>query len=145
MRPFFINNFASASVCARLETRGSSNVTDFLSGSATVLPYVDFLMDLPLPRVHFRFRRFGSTRTRLVFFFAMTLAVGARSEVPPISTTGAQRLTCPFRSRHHSCYWRTIVDSYLAPKRAEFTELLPKQLGRDPRSLVFELPNPSYS
>ena len=34
MRPFSIKSFASASVCARLETRSSSNVTGLLSGSA---------------------------------------------------------------------------------------------------------------
>src|SRR5882724_5499121 len=35
-----ILSFASASVCARLETRSSSNVTGCLSGSAIVLPHL---------------------------------------------------------------------------------------------------------
>jgi hypothetical protein len=42
-QPFSINNFASASVCARLETRSSSIVTGLLSGSAMVLPYLNTL------------------------------------------------------------------------------------------------------
>ena len=38
--PFSIRSFASASVCARLETRSSSIVTGLLSGSAIVLPHL---------------------------------------------------------------------------------------------------------
>ena len=38
--PFSIKSFASASVCARLETRSSSIVTGLLSGSAIVLPHL---------------------------------------------------------------------------------------------------------
>src|SRR5262249_42657774 len=38
---FSINSLASASVCARLETRSSSIVTGLLSGSAIVLPYLN--------------------------------------------------------------------------------------------------------
>src|SRR5262245_27581434 len=37
--PFSISSFASASVCARLETRSSSIMTGLLSGSAIVLPH----------------------------------------------------------------------------------------------------------
>src|SRR6266478_82976 len=35
-----IKSFASTSVCARLETSSSSNVTGFLSGSAIVFPHL---------------------------------------------------------------------------------------------------------
>src|SRR5262245_11352074 len=41
--PFSINSFASASVCARLETRSSSRVTGLFSGSAIVLPHLIIL------------------------------------------------------------------------------------------------------
>src|SRR5215813_3654847 len=41
--PFSINSFASASVCARLDTTSSSNVTGLLSGSAIVLSSFDYL------------------------------------------------------------------------------------------------------
>src|SRR5215813_6229457 len=40
----FNQQFASASVCARLETRSSSIVTGLLSGSAIVLPSLDHLV-----------------------------------------------------------------------------------------------------
>lgn len=67
INPFSIRSFASASVCARLETRSSSNLTGFLSGFCHCFSYVDFLMDFPLPR-RFRFGRLGSTRTCVAFF-----------------------------------------------------------------------------
>jgi hypothetical protein len=51
----------------------------FLSSSAIVSP-TDFLIDLPLPCLRFRFGRLGSTLTR-VAFFAMNLPVRDRGEV----------------------------------------------------------------
>src|SRR5262245_9773670 len=41
--PLSINSFASASVCARLETISSSSVTGLLSGFAIVLSSFDYL------------------------------------------------------------------------------------------------------
>jgi len=88
INPFSIRSFASASVCARLETRSSSNLTGFLSGFCHCFSYVDFLMDFPLPR-RFRFGRLGSTRT-CVAFFAMNWSVRDRAEVWTIERVSVQ-------------------------------------------------------
>jgi hypothetical protein len=121
MTPFSIKSFASASVCARLQTGSSSRVTGLLSGSAIVLPHSISFSALaktfggtvtPICLAAFKARRNGtrakatSQKTMIVFLAISALCLGASTECLNRRQVYTWIQICPHSQRRRPCRLR---------------------------------------